>query len=232
MPATPDDSTPTNDDAAEHTVLADRPAGPLKLGVLVSGGGTTMDNLAQRIAAGTLDTAIVQVVVSNDRAGAIALAERLGLPCQVLRRKDHDSTDAYSDAVFSVLRERGVELVCLAGFLSLLRIPDDYAWRVVNIHPSLLPSFGGKGMYGRHVHVAVLTAGAKVSGCTVHFADNTYDTGPILAQRACPVRPGDTAEALAARVFEQECALYPEVLAALAAGRVRRRGGHAWIEDA
>lgn len=189
---------------------------PLPLAVLLSGGGTTMLNLAQRIAAGTLSARIKLVIASNDTSAAkgIQRANDLGLPCQVIRRKEHTDTAAFSETIFAQVREAGCELVCMAGFLSLLVIPDDFRGRVMNIHPSLLPAFGGKGMHGRHVHEAVLQAGAKVTGCTVHIADNTYDTGPIVLQKSCPVLPGDTAEALAARVFEQECEAYPEAITA------------------
>ena len=112
----------------------------------------------------------------------------------------------------------------LAGYLQLLRIPEDFTHRVVNIHPSLLPAFGGKGMYGHFVHEAVLTFGAKVSGCTVHFADNEFDHGPIISQTAVPVLPGDDADTLGARVFAAECAAYPAALAALAAGHISVSG--------
>lgn len=185
------------------------------MAVLLSGGGTTMLNLAQRIAAGTLNAQIKLVIASNDTSAAkgIQRAHDLGLPCQIIRRKDHADTAAFSEAVFAQVRDAGCELVCMAGFLSLLVIPDDFRERVMNIHPSLLPAFGGKGMHGRHVHEAVLQAAAKVTGCTVHFADNTYDTGPIVLQKSCPVLPDDTPESLAARVFEQECEAYPEAIA-------------------
>src|SRR4029453_6931345 len=118
----------------------------------------------------------------------------------------------------------GAALVCMAGFLQLLPIPDDYYHRVLNIHPALLPAFGGKGMYGRRVHEAVLAAGVKVTGCTVHFADDSYDTGPILVQRCVPVKEGDDADALAARVFEAECEAYPEAIRLIASDRVTIQG--------
>ena len=197
---------------------------PIRLAVLLSGGGTTMQNLAQRIAAGTLNAEITCVIASNDKALGIERAKGLGLAHAVIPRKAYADTAAFSDAVFARIREAKADLVCMAGFLSLLAIPDDYAWRILNIHPSLLPSFGGKGMHGRHVHEAVLAHGAKVSGCTVHFADPTYDTGPILVQRSCPVLPGDTADVLAARVFERECLAYPEAIAAVAENRVTFAG--------
>ena len=160
-------------------------------------------------------------VIASNASSQSKLAQRgVAQSVEVASRKAFDSTQAFSDHIFAQCREAGAELVCLAGFLSLLRIPEDFALRVVNIHPALLPAFGGQGMYGHHVHEAVIEHGCKVSGCTVHFADNTYDTGPILVQRTCEVLPDDDADALAARVFEQECIAYPQAIALLEAGRV------------
>lgn len=194
---------------------------PVKLAVLVSGGGTTLANLAKRIEDGVLFASVETVIVSRDGIGGLSVCERHGLPAQVIARKPYgDDVDRFSHDVFARIRDAGVDLVCLAGFLCLLRIPEDFRHRVFNIHPSLLPSFGGPGMYGRRVHEAVLQRGAKLSGCTVHFADDTYDTGPIVVQRACPVAPDDTPDTLAGRVFEQECAAFPEAIAAWAEGRI------------
>ncbi len=196
---------------------------PARLGVLLSGGGTTMVNLAERITDGTLDATIAQVIASNDHCKGIDRARQLGLPCTVVRRKGYSAqgdraTAAFSEDIFKLLREAEVDVVCLAGFLSLLVIPDDFVGRVLNIHPSLLPKFGGKGMHGRHVHEAVLAAGETTTGCTVHLADNTYDTGPVVLQRSCDVLLGDTPEALAARVFELEKQAYPEAITRVARG--------------
>ena len=117
-----------------------------------------------------------------------------------------------------------MDLVCLAGFLSLLHIPDDHRGRVLNIHPSLLPAFGGLGMYGRRVHRAVMDAGVRVSGCTVHLADEAYDTGPILVQRCCPVELDDTPETLKKRVWEEEKTAFPEAIRLVAEGKHRLEG--------
>ena len=197
--------------------LSRRP--PPRLAVLLSGGGTTMVNLARRIDDGSLAAEIGLVIASNDHAGGIDRARSLDLPVQIVPRKAYDSPAEFSDVVFGLVRDAGCDLVCLAGFLSLLVIPDDFAGRVLNIHPSLLPKFGGKGMHGRHVHEAVLAAGEAESGCTVHLADNSYDTGPVILQRRCAVQPGDTAESLAARVFELECEAYPEAIRRLSMDR-------------
>jgi phosphoribosylglycinamide formyltransferase-1 len=183
-----------------------------RLGVMLSGGGTTLQNLAEVIARGELDAEIVCVISSNPKAYGIVRAEKLGLPVKVISRKSFETPAAFSEAVASELRRHKVDLVCLAGYLSLWPIPPDFAGRVMNIHPALLPKFGGKGMHGHHVHEAVLAAGEAESGCTVHFADNTYDTGPIIVQRRVPVLPGDTADTLAARVFEEEKLAYPEAI--------------------
>ncbi len=202
---------------------------PTKLAVLVSGGGTTLINLLENINAGTLAAEVVLVIASNDDA-ANTVRQKLNahgssLPVHTFARKTYDSTNAFSDAIFTAVRDAGAELVCLAGFLSLLVIPEDYSLKVLNIHPALLPAFGGKGMYGHHVHEAVLAAGCKVSGCTVHFADNTYDTGPILLQKCVPVLDNDTAYTLAERVFDAECAAYPEAINLIASGRITVENG-------
>lgn len=185
---------------------------PVKLAVLLSGGGTTLQNLAETIARGDLDAKIVCVVSSRADAFGVQRAAKLGLPCHVVARKGAASVTVFSEEVFRHIRASRADLVCLAGFLSLLEIPADFTGRVINIHPALLPSFGGKGMHGHHVHEAVLKAGSKISGCTVHLADQTYDTGKALVQRCCPVLDNDTPDTLAKRVFEQECLAYPEAI--------------------
>ncbi len=128
--------------------------------------------------------------------------------------------EAFSERIFSPLREAQVDLVVLSGFLSLIRIPDDFVNRVMNIHNALIPAFCGKGLYGIKVHRAVLARGVKISGCTVHFADNVYDHGPIILQKAVPVLEDDTPEVLAARVFEAECDAYPEAIKLFADARL------------
>ena len=198
----------------------------IRLGVLLSGGGRTLENILKHIQGGSLKGLAEVTVVVASRPGirGIGIAEAAGVPTHVIRRKEFPSTEAYSDAMVKRLDEHQVDLVCLAGFLSYWTIPDRYLGRVMNIHPALLPSFGGEGMYGHHVHEAVLARGCKVSGCTVHFVNNTYDDGPIILQRAVPVRADDTPDALAARVFEQECLAYPEAIRLFAEGRLRIEG--------
>ncbi len=195
----------------------------------MSGGGRTLQNLARAMSDDGLPAQIVCVICSNPQSPGIARARDCRLPVHVVSRKEYASPQAFSEPVWKLIRQSGANLVVLAGFLSLLTIPDDFVGRVVNIHPALLPAFGGKGMHGQHVHEAVLATGCKVSGCTVHFCDQNYDTGPIIVQRTCPVRENDTPDTLAARVFELECLAYPQAIALLAAGRVRIDGRRAII---
>jgi phosphoribosylglycinamide formyltransferase-1 len=199
---------------------------PLRIVALVSGGGTTLQNLIDRIAAGGLPAHIAGVVASRADAFGLTRAQRAGIPTAVV---DKPKRPAFAAEVWDAVRAFEPRLVCLAGWLHLLPIPDDFRHRVLNIHPSLLPAFGGKGMYGHRVHAAVLEYGAKVSGCTVHFADDTYDTGPVVAQRCVPVLEGDTPDSLAARVFAAECEAYPEAIRLIAEGRVRVEGRRAVV---
>ena len=193
---------------------------PVRLAVLISGGGTTLQNFIDRIADGRMKAKIALVISSNPTAGGIERARRAGLPVEVIPREDHPSVASFSDAIFGRCRAVSADLVTLAGFLKLLKIPPDFVGRVMNIHPALLPAFGGKGMYGHRVHEAVLQAGVQVSGCTVHWVDNQYDHGPIILQRTVPVLDGDTPKTLAARVFEQECEAYPEAIGLFATGQL------------
>lgn len=194
---------------------------PLRIVVLISGGGTTLRNLIGKRAAGELNAEIVAVVSSSADAQGLRYAELAGIPAAVIDRKQFQSHPEFSRAVFDRCREAKADLVVMGGWLKLVEVPDDFIGRVINIHPALIPSFCGKGMYGPSVHAAVLAHGAKLSGCTVHFVDNQYDQGPIIAQRSVPVLDTDTPQSLAARVFAVECELYPYVINQIAAGRVR-----------
>jgi phosphoribosylglycinamide formyltransferase-1 len=186
--------------------------------VLISGGGTTLQNFIDRIVAGTFAARIAGVVSSKPDTLGVERAKAAGLPVVVEPKGPN-----FADRVWAAVRRFHPDYVCLAGWLHLLPIPADFRGRVLNIHPALLPKYGGKGMYGRHVHEAVLSAGEKESGCTVHFADDTYDTGPIVLQKQVPVLPGDSPEALAVRVFAAECEAYPEAITVLASGRASAR---------
>jgi formyltetrahydrofolate-dependent phosphoribosylglycinamide formyltransferase len=203
---------------------------PIRLGVLISGGGSTLMNLVDQIHAGRLVAEIPVVIASQKLCRGVERARDTGLPCEILRPRDFRSTAEFSTAVFEVLRREQVDLVVLGGFLSLLQIPDDFERRVINIHPSLIPAFCGPGSYGRFVHEAAIDRGVKFSGCTVHFADNEYDHGPIILQRSVEVPDGCTAEQLAALVFEQERQAYPEAIRLLAAGKVLLDGSRTIID--
>jgi formyltetrahydrofolate-dependent phosphoribosylglycinamide formyltransferase len=192
----------------------------LRLAVLLSGSGTTLQNLVDCIRAGTLDASVEVVIASRPGLKGTERAQQANLPNFVVNRKEYPDIPSFSREVFHHIDAAKPDLICLAGWLSLLDIPDAWVGRMMNIHPALLPSFGGKGMYGHHVHEAVLAHGCKIAGCTVHFVDRTYDTGPIIVQRTCPVLEDDTPDTLAARVFEQEKLAYPEAIRLFQAGRL------------
>ncbi len=202
------------------------------MAVLISGGGTTLRNLLQQIAAGELDARVVTVVSSSETAGGLRFAEAGGAPRQVANPRDFASVEAYSQAVFDICREAHAHLVVMAGFLKLVRIPADFENRVMNIHPALIPAFCGRGFYGLRVHRAALAHGVKLSGCTVHFVDNEYDHGPIVLQQAVPVLDDDSPETLAARVFKAECEAYPRALRLFAEGRLHVAGRRVTVSDA
>jgi formyltetrahydrofolate-dependent phosphoribosylglycinamide formyltransferase len=196
---------------------------PIRLAVCVSGGGTTLQNLIELIRARRLRAQIVQVVASKPRIGAIARAESVGIPLALASRTAQSSAE-FSASVFDPIRRNKADLVILGGFLSMVKIPADYRGRIINVHPSLIPAFCGKGYYGTKVHQAVLDSGVRFSGCTVHFVDDTYDTGPIIIQRSIPVQEDDTVESLAARVFKEECRALPEAIELYSAGRLKLEG--------
>lgn len=197
---------------------------PIRLAVMLSGGGTTLQNILDRIDAGELPAEVAVVVSSLSNVKGVERARSRGIPTHVVRRKDHATVASFSEAINARLDAAEVDLVCLAGFMVLWYLPERYAGRVMNIHPALIPSFCGQGMYGHHVHEAVVERGVKVSGCTVHFVNNEYDAGPIIVQRAVPVTAEDSADDVASRVFEAECEAYPEAIRLFAEGRLRIDG--------
>lgn len=197
------------------------PPKPLAIAALVSGGGTTLQNLINEIENGRLPATMTMVISSTPEALALKRARRAGVPTQVLQPSDYGNPRAYGEAIAKSFEAAGVELICMAGFLHFWHIPDPWLGRVLNIHPSLLPAFGGKGMYGDRVHAQVIACGCKVSGCTVHVADNEYDHGPIVSQRAVYVFEDDGVEALRTRVFHEECVAYPQAVRLIAEGRIR-----------
>jgi phosphoribosylglycinamide formyltransferase-1 len=190
---------------------------PVRLGVLLSGSGRTLQNLIDRIADGSLNARIEIVVSSDPDAIGLGRAQKAGIPAAIVARKPFRDPGSHSRAVTGVLERHPLDLVILAGYLHLYLFPQKWTGRVLNIHPALLPEFGGKGFYGHKVHEAVLRRGAKESGCTVHFADHQYDHGGIILQKKVPVLPGDTPDLLAERVFQAECEAYPEAIRKVAA---------------
>ncbi len=209
-----------------------RPGGKtLRLGVLISGGGTTLLNILDHIKEGRLNATVAVVISSRSTVAGPERARSAGLDVKIIRRKDYPDIDEFSKRLAEDLAAANVDLVIQGGWLCLWKIPARYHNRVMNIHPALLPSFGGKGMWGHHVHEAVLNAGCKVSGCTVHFCTDEYDCGPIIVQRTCPVEEGDTAETLAARVFEQECIAYPKAISLFSEGRLLVEEGRVRIKS-
>ena len=192
----------------------------LNLAVLLSGSGRTLENVQQAILAGRLSARVAVVVSSKSEAYGLVRARQHGLDAVAVPRRAYPDLRAFNNAVNAVLARYPIDLVLLAGFLSLYQPPPALVGRVMNIHPALLPAFGGQGLYGERVHRAVLEAGVKLSGCTVHFADACYDHGPIILQAAVPVYDDDTVEALAARVFAAECELYPQAIQLFAEDRL------------
>ena len=193
------------------------------IAVLISGSGTTLLNLIEYDQAGKLDAKISLVICSNPKATGIQYAEQHGIEVVIVDHRSVKEPD-FSDTIFDSCRAAGVDMIVMAGFLRKLTIPDSYQNRVINIHPSLIPAFSGKGFYGSKVHQAAIDFGCKVSGCTVHLVDNQYDHGPIVAQRVVEVSSEDTSAVLAARVFEQECILYPQIINQFANDQVKIEG--------
>jgi len=195
----------------------------INLAVLLSGSGRTLQNFIDLINKGQLP-AIIQVVISSKKdAYGLERAKKHNIPNYLVERKQYPSTTEFSQAVNNILKKYPIDLITMAGFLNLYLIPPEYQGKVMNIHPALLPDFGGKGFYTDKVHKAVLDAGVKFSGCTVHFADNSYDTGPIILQKKVPILENDTPETLANRVFQAELEAYPEAIRLFAEGKLKQR---------
>lgn len=193
----------------------------LPIAVFLSGSGRTLANLIHYREQKQLPIDIRLVIGSRDQLRGIEIADADGIPTKVIKKRDYSDPDRYSDAMFQSCRDVSAEVVVMAGFLKHVLIPSDFENKVINIHPSLLPAFGGEGMYGQRVHQAAIDRGVTITGCTIHYVDNQYDNGPIILQRTCPVLSGDTSETLAARVFEQECFAFPEALKKIAGQRLK-----------
>ena len=187
-----------------------------RLVVLLSGSGRSLANLIEKIAAGRLRASIELVVASRGDVRGAEVARAAGIPTAVLPRRGQ-AVEAWSAEIFAACRKALPDLVVMAGFLQLVQIPADFSGRVINIHPSLLPAFGGQGFHGMHVHRAVLARGCTISGCTVHLVDDHYDHGRIILQRVVRVLADDTPESLAARVFAAECSALPQAIGRLTA---------------
>ena len=200
----------------------------LRVGALASGGGTNLQTIVDNCASGKLDAEVV-VVISDVECGALERARKAGIPAEHIDRRDkqrYPTREAFDRAVLDCLRSHDVALVCLAGYLRIMtpELVDAFAGRMMNIHPALLPAFGGHGMVGHHVHQAVLDYGCKLSGCTVHFVWLETDGGPVILQRAVPVEEDDTPDTLAARILPHEHALFSEAIQLFAQGRLRIEG--------
>ena len=207
----------------------------VNIGVLVSGGGTNLQKLIDAEKAGDIQNGKLRVVISS-RADAYALerAKQAGIEAVTLARKDYPDVYTYSQALADALKERGVELVVLAGFLTITgdNFVQAFPNRIINVHPALLPSFGGKGYYGLHVHEAVLGRGVKVTGATVHFVNEICDAGPIILQKAVEVKEGDTPEVLQKRVMEQaEWVLLPRAVSLFCQGKLSVQDGVVHISE-
>lgn len=202
-----------------------RLTGDLRIAVLLSGTGTTLQNLIDRIADGRLPGVRIALVISSrSNVEGVSRARHAGLPVEIIRVKDHPDTERFSERVARTLDAGEVDLVVQAGWLCYWRLPDRWLGKVINLHPALLPKFGGKGLYGRRVHEAVLAAGERVSGATVHWVNNEYDAGPIILQQPCEVAAGDTPESLASRVRAVERELLPRAIQLIAGGAAMSRG--------
>ena len=197
---------------------------PLRLAVLLSGSGTTLQNLIDHIEAGTLEASIVVVVASRSDAYGLERAKKHHIEAIGIPRRAYRDVRAYDDELNQALARYRPDLIALAGYLHPFRFPPHYRGRVMNIHPALIPAFCGKGFYGLRVHQAVLDYGVKVTGCTVHFADEEYDHGPIILQRTVLVLDDDTPESLAARVAVEERKAYPEAIQLFTEGRLQVEG--------
>ena len=208
--------------------------GVLRLAVLVSGGGTNLQAIIDNMENGTVTNAKIAVVISNNKnAYALERAAKHGIEALSISPRDYENREAFHQAMLEALEERNIDLIVLAGYLVV--IPEQmirkYRNRIINVHPSLIPSFCGTGYYGLRVHEAALNRGVKVTGATVHFVDEGTDTGPIILQKAVAVEPGDTPEVLQRRVMEQaEWKLLPAAIDLIANGRVRVEDGRVIVD--
>ena len=191
---------------------------PGRIAFLLSGSGSTLTNLLARIEDGSVAAEVAVVLADREGIKGLDIARAHGIPVELVLRREHRGRAAYGAALEAALVPHAPDLLVNGGFLTLYDVPARFAGRIINVHPSLLPSFGGKGCYGSHVHRMVLEQGCRVSGCTVHFVTDDVDAGPIIGQAAVPVHWDDTIDTLAARVQEAERALYPQCIHDLLTG--------------
>jgi phosphoribosylglycinamide formyltransferase 1 len=203
----------------------------MNIAVFASGRGSNFQGILHAIDAGILPARVVVLISNKSDAGAVEIARAHNIPTRHLSKKMFSSEEAFADAMLEVLEENHTELIALAGYLKKIpaRVIRQYRNRIVNIHPALLPLFGGEGMYGHRVHEAVIGHGEKVSGATVHLVDEEYDRGPIVLQEIVAIAPGETPDTLAAKVLKIEHEIFPLALKAFAEGRVKIEGKKAWI---
>lgn len=197
---------------------------PIKIAVLVSGQGrgSNMQAIIDSCKSGRINGKVALVLGVKDNAPAMERAREAGIRTAAVSPKAFETLEAYDNAVYDTLREANIDLICLAGYMRILgqKVIDEWRNRIMNVHPALIPSFCGKGMYGHHVHEAVIERGVKYSGATVHFVDEEYDTGPVILQSIVPVEQDDTPDDLAARVLKAEHATYSEAISLFAEGRL------------
>lgn len=203
----------------------------MNIAVFASGRGSNFQAILDAIHEGFLPARVCAVISNNSAAGALVTARTQNIPAFHLSQKQFPSEDAFSKSLLSLLQDHGVQFIALAGYLKKLLPPviERYRNKITNVHPALLPSFGGPGLYGHHVHEAVIAAGVKVSGATVHLVDEAYDRGPIVLQKTVDVLPSDDALSLAATVLKIEHEIYPLALKAFAENRVEFKGTKVWI---
>lgn len=196
----------------------------LKLAVLLSGSGTTLENIFECNDRGEIDVDVAVVIGTRAEAFGLERARRRGVATAVVNPRDFKDDAGFSARLTEVIEPHGPELILLAGFMFMYTIPPQFTGRVMNVHPALIPAFCGKGMYGHHVHEAVIARGTKVTGCTVHFVDNVYDNGPIILQKTVTVTDDDTPDTLAERVQAAEREAFPEAVRLFAEGRLKIEG--------
>jgi phosphoribosylglycinamide formyltransferase-1 len=203
----------------------------MNIAVFASGRGSNLEAILDAIREGLLPARICAVVSNNSAAGALATARAQNIPAFHLSQKQFPSEDALTAALLSLLQDHGTQFIALAGYLKKLSPPvvERYRNKITNVHPALLPSFGGPGMYGHYVHEAVIAAGVKVSGATVHLVDEVYDRGPIVLQKSVEISPNDDPVRLASKVLAIEHEIYPRALKAFAEGRIEFKGNKVWI---